>query len=533
MTKLNFSRECIINGNTSLGIEFGSTRIKAILLDSEFNTLATSSVEWESYINSDGYWTYDEKWIFQNLQECYKKIKNIVKNKFDTTIKKIGYLGISGMMHGFLAFDKHNLLLSPFRTWRNTATEEASVKLSEVFKFNIPQRFSISHLYQAILNKESFVHNISYITTLSGFIHWKLTGEKDLGIGDASGMFPIDSKTLTYNSKMLTQFNHLSSKHNIKWDINDILPNVLTAGSNAGSLTKEGALLIDPTGDLEEGIPLCPPEGDAGTGMIATNCIKPTTANVSVGTSIFAMIVLINDLSKYDRDVDIVMTPHGNSVAMVHTNNGTTEINSWFNLFKNFTDLLNISLSDTELYSLLFQSSLKSDIDLGRLMILGYHSGEHITSVPKGAPLLLRDPTSNFTVANLVDANIHSAFATLKIGLNKLQTNENLSITKVIGHGGVFQTPKVVQRILAACMEAETSVFNTASEGGAWGISILAMYLRFKNQENITLSDFLDKIVFENSSLITISPTEYDIDKFNKFVHNFEDNLPLIQRAIN
>lgn len=518
----------IINGQTALGIELGSTRIKAVLIDSKMAPIASGSFEWENQL-VDGVWTYSLEEVWKGIQASYRAMAADVFEKYGETVKKIGSIGFSAMMHGYLVFDKEDQLLVPFRTWRNAMTEKAEEKLTEAFRYNIPQRWSIAHLYQAILNKETHISNIDFITTLSGYVHWQLTGKKVLGVGDASGMFPIDSKTRNYDDKKVTIFEELAKNEGATIDLLAILPKSLTAGENAGILTKDGAKLLDTSGNLEAGILLCPPEGDAGTGMVATNSITKRTGNISAGTSAFAMIVLEEEMKEVHREIDLVTTPVGDLVAMVHTNNCSSEINGWMKLFQEFTDALNLDISTNKLYEVLFNKALEGDPDCGGLLSYGYYSGENITRISEGRPLFVRTPESEFSLANFMRMHISSAFGAMRIGMDILK-KEGIKIDQLVGHGGIFKTPEVAQRILAAAMEAPVTVMETAGEGGAWGIAVLAAYLQ--DSKNLSLETFLSEKVFAKSEGVTIVPTESELKGYETFVRRYEKGLRIEEAAV-
>ena len=522
------TQRAIVSGKTVLGIEFGSTRIKAVLIGEDHMPIASGSHEWENrYENS--IWTYSLEDVWKGLQESYWNLSNEVSEKYDTSLKTISAIGFSAMMHGYVVVDKDGNLLVPFRTWRNTITGQASEQLTELFQFNIPQRWSIAHLYQAILNKEPHVKDIHHQTTLAGFVHWKLTGQKVLGVGEASGMFPIDSRTNNYDELMLEQFNEKLKAENISWKLQDILPKVLLAGDTAGVLTEEGARLLDPTGGLQAGIPLCPPEGDAGTGMVATNSVAERTGNVSAGTSVFAMIVLEKALSKLYPEIDMVTTPTGKPVAMVHSNNCTSDLNAWVELFHEFTRALGVEISQAKLFEMLYQKALTGDADGGGLLAYSYLSGEHITHLEEGRPLFVRTPESHFTLANFMRVNLFSALGALKIGLDILFEQEQVKIEQVLGHGGFFKTKKVGQRIMAAAMNVPVTVMETAGEGGAWGIALLASYMLHKS-ESEPLEAYLSDKVFAGENGMTIAPDRADVDGFSAFMERYKKGL-VIERA--
>jgi len=523
-------QEKIASGKTALGIEFGSTRIKAVLIGDAHTPLASGSHEWENR-HENGVWTYSLEDVWAGLQDSYQKLSKEVFEKYDTPLKTVGAIGFSAMMHGYMAFNQGGNLLVPFRTWRNTITRQASEQLTELFQFNIPQRWSIAHLYQAILNKEPHVKDISHQTTLAGYVHWKLTGRKVLGVGEASGMFPIDSKTNDYDEGMLEQFNGLLKAENVPWTLQDILPKVLVAGDAADTLTEEGAKLLDPSGELQAGIPLCPPEGDAGTGMVATNSVAARTGNVSAGTSVFAMIVLEKVLSKLYPEIDMVTTPTGKPVAMVHSNNCTSDLNAWVDLFREFTDALGVQISESSLYEMLYKRALTGDADGGGLLAYNYVSGEHITHLEEGRPLFVRTPESNFNLSNFMRTHLFSSLGALKIGMNILFEQEKVKLDQLLGHGGFFKTEGVGQRIMAAAMNVPVSVMETASEGGAWGIALLASYMLNK-AENEPLEAYLSDKVFANEKSTTIAPDQADVDGFAAFMERYQKGLVIERTAV-
>ncbi len=523
-------KESILQGNTALGIEFGSTRIKAVLIDETKAPIAQGSYEWENRLENN-IWTYRMEDIMTGLKECYSDLAKDVKQKYDVVLKKVGSIGISAMMHGYMAFDEKGELLVPFRTWRNTMTQQAAEKLTELFQYNIPQRWSIAHLYQAILNEEKHLPQIDFLTTLAGFIHFKLTGEKVLGVGDASGMFPIDCTTGTYYESMINQFNHLIAEKHFKWKLNDILPKVLSAGENAGTLTEEGAKLLDPSGNLESGIPLCPPEGDAGTGMTATNSVAVRTGNVSAGTSVFAMVVLEKELSKVYPEIDLVTTPTGNLVGMVHCNNCTSDLNAWVNLFQEYGEVMGLKADKNDIFATLYHKALEGDADCGGLLSYCYLSGEPITNFEQGRPLFARMADSKFNLSNFMRTHLYSSLATLKIGLDILFKQEGVALDNLMGHGGLFKTKGVGQKIMAAAASVPVSVMETAGEGGAWGIAVLADYMKQK-QNGETLEQYLNNKVFANSEAVTIAPSQKDSEGFDKFIELYQKCLPIEKAAV-
>lgn len=520
----------IEEGKTSLGIELGSTRIKAVLIDKKGTPLASGSYEWENqYIN--GIWTYSLEEVWKGIQECYQNLLKDVKNKYNTVIKKTDAIGFSAMMHGYLAFDKNDNLLVPFRTWRNTITEEAASRLTEKFNYNIPQRWSIAHLYQAVLNKEEHVKDISFITTLSGYVHYRLTGNKALGVGDASGMFPIDIKTCDFDESMINEFDNLIREEGFSWKLKDILPKVMTAGEQAGRLTAEGATMLDISGNLESGIYLCPPEGDAGTGMTATNSVAQRTGNISAGTSIFAMIVLEKELAKVYPQIDLVTTPDGALVAMVHCNNCTSDLNAWVNIFDEFARSAGVQMDKDKLFSILYNKALEGDADCGGLISYNYFSGEPVTGFDEGAPLFVRKAEDKFNLSNFMRTHLYSSLAALKAGIDLLFKEETVVVDEMFGHGGLFKTKGVGQRIAAAAMNTPISVMETAGEGGAWGIALLASYMGDK-EKGETLENYLDKKIFEGNHGSRMEPVAEDVAGFNKFMQRYMAGLSIERAAV-
>jgi len=514
----------------SLGIEFGSTRIKAVLIGPDHSPIVSGTHDWEDDL-VDNIWTYELESVWEGLQDAYGKLSSQFEEKFGKKLTKVGSIGFSAMMHGYLPFDKDGNQLAPFRTWRNTITETSSDKLSRVFQFNIPQRWSISHLYQAILNGEKHVKNIDYLTTLAGYVHWQLTGEKILGVGEAAGMFPIDSDITDYNPRMIQQFDELVHEYSFDWHLKDILPVVETAGVNAGYLTEKGAKLLDPSGKLEADIPLAPPEGDAGTGMVATNSVAEHTGNVSAGTSIFSMVVLEKELSDYYIEIDMVTTPVGKPVAMVHCNNFTSDINDWMALFKEIIEMMGDEIERDELFTRLFEKSLEADSDVGKIVSSNYYSGEPITGFEEGRPLLVRMPDSDLTASNFMRAQIYSALATLKIGMEILTEEENIQIDNLVGHGGFFKTKNVGQQILADAMETPISVMETAEEGGPWGMALLASY-SVNSKKGQSLEEYLDKEVFSSQKASTLTPENDGVKSFKMYMNQYKKMLHVEQSAI-
>ena len=517
-------------GKAILGIEFGSTRIKAVLIDENNTPIAQGSHTWENQL-VDGLWTYSIDAIWAGVQDCYADLRSNVKAQYDTEITQLGGIGISAMMHGYMAFNKQQEILVPFRTWRNTNTAQAAAELSELFVYNIPLRWSISHLYQAILNQESHVGDIDFLTTLAGYIHWQLTGEKVLGIGDASGMLPIDADTKNYSAEMVEKFDKLIAPKNYSWQLLDILPKVLLAGENAGTLTAEGAKKLDISGNLQAGVPVCPPEGDAGTGMVATNAVKQRTGNVSAGTSSFSMIVLEKDLSQPYEMIDMVTTPDGSLVAMVHCNNCTSDLNAWVNLFKEYQELLGVPVDMNEVFGKLYNNALTGDADCGGLISYNYISGEPVTGLAEGRPLFVRSANDKFNLANFMRAHLYASVGVLKIGNDILFKEENVKVDRITGHGGLFKTAGVGQRVLAAAIDSPISVMETAGEGGAWGIALLASYL-VNNSNGKSLADYLDEDVFGGEVGVEIKPTPEDVAGFNVYIENYKAGLAIEQAAV-
>lgn len=521
---------CLTEGRTVLGIEFGSTRIKAVLIDETHEPIAVGSHDWENRLENK-IWTYSLEDIWNGLRDSYRNMAEAVERQYGVPLTRIGAMGFSGMMHGYMAFDEEGNLLVPFRTWRNTMTGEASQRLSDEFGFQIPQRWSIAHLYQAILNGEDHVGRIAYLTTLAGYIHWKLTGEKVLGIGEASGMFPIDSEQKDYDAGMLEKFDALVARKGYPWKIREILPEVLTAGEEGGILTEEGAALLDETGALEPGVRLCPPEGDAGTGMTATDSVAKRTGNVSAGTSVFSMVVLEKPLSALYPQIDMVTTPCGDPVAMVHCNNCTSDLNAWVGLFAEFADLLGVKTDMGQLFSLLYRKALEGEPDCGGLMAYNYFSGEHITGFEEGRPLFLRCPDSRFDLADFMRSHLYAALGTLKVGMDILLKEEKVKIDRITGHGGLFKTPQVGQKILAAALNAPVSVMETAGEGGAWGIALLAAYMLYR-EEGESLDAYLKARVFAERKAVCAEPDARDVDGFERFIERYRQCLPVERAAV-
>ena len=510
---------------TALGIELGSTRIKAVLIDENHIPIASGDFEWENQL-VNGIWTYSLDTVHKGIQTCYA---NLVKN-LGQPIETVGAIGVSGMMHGYLPFDKDGNQLAEFRTWRNTITGEAAEQLTELFGFNIPQRWSIAHLYQAILNGEEHVKDIAYLTTLAGYIHWQITGEKVMGVGEASGMFPIDSAKRDYDEAMLHKFDSLLAPKGYPWTLRDILPKVLTAGKHAGVLTEAGARFLDPSGTLQAGIPVAPCEGDAGTGMAATNAVRVRTGNVSAGTSDFAMVVVDKPLGVH-REIDMVTTPDGAPVAMVHCNNCTSDINAWVNLFAEFAETMGFPMDKGELFTKLFRSALRGDADCGGLLSYNYFSGEGVTDLDGGRPLFVRAPDAKLTLSNFMRTHLLSALATLKIGMDILTQTEQVQIDKLCGHGGFFKTPEIGQRMLSAAVNAPVTVMETAGEGGPYGMALLAAYMLWRG-EGESLADYLDNKVFAGAKTSTLTADRADVDGFNAFLERYKKALSVERTAV-
>ena len=522
--------EKIRAGKTSLGIEFGSTRIKAVLVDDTYHTIAAGDYGWASHLEN-GLWSYTQEEIWKGLQTAYAAMAQNVEAAYGEKLARVGHIGFSAMMHGYLAFDKNGELLVPFRTWQNTNTSEAHEKLSELFQYNIPERWSIAHLYQAVLNKEEHIGKVAYFTTLAGYVHWKLTGKKVLGVGDASGMFPIDPTTHAYETEFIEKFSALPEVAEQPWNLSDLLPEPLVAGTPAGTLTAEGAKLLDPTGTLQPGIVLAPPEGDAGTGMVATNSVRVRTGNVSAGTSIFAMVVLEHKLKALHPEVDLVTTPAGDLAGMSHANNFTSDLNAWVGLFGQFAAALGTPVDTGNLYGTLFRAAIADDVDAncGGLINYPFRSGEFLAGLPEGRPLFVRGPEARMSLGNFMRAQLFSAFSPVKIGMDVMTKNEGVAVDSLVGHGGIFTTPKVAQKILAAAFNTPIKVMSTAAEGGAWGMAVLADYLWHADQP---LDEFLDARVFADAASTTENPDENDVAGFEEFFDRFRKGLAIEHTAI-
>lgn len=522
-------KQLIEDGKVAIGIEFGSTRIKSVLIDEQGEVIATGDFSWENKL-IDGIWIYHQKDILDGLQQSYRSLANSVNRQYGVVIKKANAIGISGMMHGYFPFDNEGNQLTEFRTWRNNITQEAAQKLSNLFQYNIPQRWSIAHLYQAILNNEEHVYSIDYLTTLSGYIHWLLTGEKVIGVGEASGMFPIDIKERAYSSEMIKKFNQLINSKDYPWSIEQILPKILFAGQIGGYLTEEGAKLLDITGNLQAGIKMCPPEGDAGTGMVATNSIKQGQGNISAGTSAFAMIVLSKELSKAYENIDIVTTPTGKSVAMAHANNCTSDINAWINLFSEFLRLFGVKHCLDQVYQVFFDAIEYSDKNGGNLLPYGFYSGEHSLGLSYGCPIFIHPSYSQFNVPNFALSHIYSAFSAMKLSLDILIFEEEVIIEKIVVHGGIFKTQNIPAKVLASVLNVPIDIRKNASEGGAWGIALLANYIN--QSSDITLETYLDRI-FLNTNNVTILP-DIPLNKgYQQFLRSYQDGISIVHEATN
>lgn len=521
--------EIIKNGEASLGIELGSTRIKAVLIDTSMTPVASGSHTWENKLEN-GIWTYYLESVWAGIQDAYKKLCDEVREKYETEITSLRSAGFSAMMHGYLVFDEKGNQLAQFRTWRNTITAQAAEELTGLFGFNIPQRWSIAHLYQAILNGENHVKDISFITTLAGYVHWMLTGKKVLGVGEASGMFPIDSTVNNYDRVMLDKFDSKIKDKNFPWTLKNILPEVLTAGDKSSVMTDEGAKLIDPSGKLKGGFTVCPPEGDAGTGMVATNSVAPRTGNISAGTSVFAMIVLEKALNSVYPEIDMVTTPDGKPVAMVHCNNCTSDLDAWVRIFKELNALTGAQISTPDLYDALYMQALKGDSDCGGVISYNYYSGEPVTGLSEGRPMTVRLPDANFSLANFMRAQLFSAMATLKLGMDLLYGKEKVAVDCLMGHGGLFKTETVGQRLMAAAMNAPVAVMKTAAEGGAWGIAVLAAYAY--DTCGLNLGDYLNEKVFAEAESSVIEPIAEDVNGFSGFMKNYKAGLAAEKAAV-
>jgi sugar (pentulose or hexulose) kinase len=520
----------ITSGRTALGIELGSTRIKAVLIGPDSAPLAVGSSDWENQF-VDRLWTYSLDAVWAGVQQSFATLTDDVRRRHGVELSGVGALGVSAMMHGYLAFDAEGALLTPFRTWRNTNTARATERLGAEFGVNIPHRWSVAHLYQAVLDAEEHLSRLDHLTTLAGYVHWQLTGEKVLGIGDASGMFPIDTDTGGYDTAMLARFDELAAEAGVELSIAELLPAVARAGRPAGTLTAAGAELLDPTGRLCPGVPLCPPEGDAGTGMVATNSVAPRTGNVSAGTSIFAMVVLEQELARAHRELDLVTTPAGDPVAMVHCNNGASELNAWAGLFAEFARALGADADPSKVFQTLFTAALGGASDGGGMIAYNYLSGEPITDLEEGRPLFLRSPDSRLDLGTFMRTHLFSALATLRIGMDVLQKAEGVRLDRMFAHGGMFKTAGVAQRFLAAAIDTPVSVGEVAAEGGAWGIAVLAAFAARRSPDQ-SLADYLDTVVFTGATLQTVEPDPIDVAGFDTFMRRYVAALPVERAAV-
>ncbi len=519
----------IAAGQTALGIEFGSTRIKAVLIGPDHGVLAVGGHNWENQL-VDGVWTYSMEAVWAGLQDAYAELAKDVRARYDLELSSIGSIGISAMMHGYLPFDAEGRQLVPFRTWRNTMTEQAAAELTALFEQNVPQRWSIAHLGQAILNEEPHVPQIRFLTTLEGYVHWQLTGEKVIGVGEAAGMMPVDSTACDFSAEAVEKFDAYFAKYNLPWKLGQILPKALVAGQPAGVLTQAGAKRLDPSGKLRPGIPFCPPEGDVGTGMTATNSVGPRTGNVSAGTSVFAQVVLEKPLSKVYVEIDPLTTPTGVAVGVVHGNNCTSDINAWAGLFRQFAAACGLEVDANALYTTLFRAALDGAVDGGGLMSFPFESGEPLVGLAEGRPLFVRKPSQELRLGDFMRTHLMSAMASLKVGMDILR-DENVRIDTIYGHGGYFKTPEVGQRILAAAINAPITVMETAGEGGAWGMALLAGYMCWRD-EGQTLEDYLNNRVFAHMTGSTIAPTAAEVAGFEAYYKRFLGGLPVEQAAV-
>jgi sugar (pentulose or hexulose) kinase len=517
-------------GRTALGIELGSTRIKAVLTGADSQPLAVGSSSWEnSYV--DRMWTYSLEAVWDGVQQCYAALAADVSDRYGVELSTVGGLGVSAMMHGYLAFDAAGELLVPFRTWRNTHTGPAVERLSDAFGVNIPHRWSVAHVFQAVLDGEEHIGRLAHLTTLAGYVHWRLSGRQVLGVGDASGMFPIDVGTGGYDAELIGRFDRLAADAGAELSLAGLLPEVLTAGQDAGELTAEGSALLDPSGRLGAGVPMCPPEGDAGTGMVATNSVAPRTGNVSAGTSIFAMVVLEQPLRAPHRELDLVTTPDGAPVAMVHCNNGASELDAWVGLFTEFADAAGAPVERSHAFTTLFRAALDGEPDCGGLVAFNYLSGEPITELEEGRPLVLRSPGSTFSLANFMRAQLFGSLATLRVGMDVLTDAEQVRLDRMFAHGGLFTTKGVAQRFLAAAIDTPVVVGDIAAEGGAWGIAVLAAF-RARRADGQSLRDFLDTLVFAGAALEVVEPDPADVAGFAAYTERFVAALPVQQAAV-
>ena len=529
----------ISNGRATLGIELGSTNIKAVLIGSDLQPIASGASNWESQYREHN-WTYALADIHAGVKEAVAEMLAAAKRQYGIYPQRLAAVGVSAMMHGYLAFNSANELLTPFRTWRNTNTGAAAAELSDMLNFNFPLRWSASHLYQAILNNEKHLADIAFITTLAGYLHFQLTGQKVLGVGDASGMFPFDAETGDYDATRLTQFDALAAQHGFAKPLQTLLPEVLPAGAAAGTLTPAGAHYLDPTGTIAPGALVCPPEGDAGTGMVATNAVAPRTGNVSVGTSIFAMVVLEHPLLNSHPEIDLVTTPDGNPVAMIHCNNGASELAAWVGLFGEFARMLRAGNAYVAqpgdnaniVYEALLTAALPGDSAAGGLLAFNNLAGEPVTGLAAGRPMVVRAPDSTLNLANFMRAQVYSIFAALALGM-RLLAAENVTVTSLAAHGGVFRTPIVAQRLLAAAVNAPVSVSDAAAQGGAWGIALLAAYAKARQSgDERDLPTWLNAEVFADSLVSVEYPQAIDVMGFATYLERYQAALPVQSAAI-
>jgi sugar (pentulose or hexulose) kinase len=527
--EVSWVRAAIVEGNSALGIELGSTRIKAALIGPTSAPIATGSHAWSNKL-VDGLWTYDLDSVIEGVQHCYAGLTNEVWDRYELQLSTVGAMGCSAMMHGYLAFDSAGELLVPFRTWRNTNTDAASRALTELFEHNIPHRWSVAHLYQAILDDEEHLPHLAHVTTLAGYVHWRLTGQQVLGVGDASGMFPIDAKTGHYDEALMARFEELIAERGYPWRFSEVLPTVLSAGQNAGVLTEDGARLLDPSGALLPGTPLCPPEGDAGTGMVATNSVAVGSGNVSAGTSIFAMVVLEHPLRTVHREIDVVATPAGDLVGMVHCNNGTSDLDAWVDVFGEFATALGVELDASRLFQVLFTAGLSGEPDGGGLLAYNYVSGEPIADLDEGRPLFVRSPDSRFTLANFIRTHLYATLGALRMGMDVLR-EEDVHPRNLFAHGGLFKTKNVGQRILAAALDTPVSVGELAGEGGPWGMALLAAYLREQGDYE-SLNEYLVKKVFIGNTFDTITADPSEVEGFESFMTRYRRGLSVEGLAV-
>ncbi len=509
---------------TVLGMELGSTRIKAVLIDENHKPVAFGSYAWQNRLEN-GVWTYPLEEAVTGIRACFAALKADAEAKFGEPLRRVAAMGISGMMHGYLVFDRDGRQLAPFRTWRNTITGPAAAALTELFQFNIPQRWSIAHLYQAILNGEPHVKDIARLTTLSGYIHSLLTGVNVMGVGEVSGMFPYDGEAQDFDPRRIAQFDELIVPYGFPWKLREILPQVLPAGAQAGVLTEAGARLLDETGTLEAGIPLCPPEGDAGTGMVATNAVLPRTGSVSAGTSAFSLQVLERPLKRYYPEIDVVCTPAGATVAMAHTNTCTSEIDAWVKLIAQAGTAMGWPVDMNALYSTLFRKALEGDADCGGIIAFNYFAGEPLTHTENGRPMVVRLPDSPMTIANFMRAQLNGAIATLKIGMDMLAEMEQVESDRLVGHGGFFKTPGVGQQLLANALNVPISTMETAGEGGPWGMALLAAYMD-RRQPGECLEDYLENRVFAQSNVTVLAPDPAGVAGFQSYLARYKAALP-------